>query len=336
MDNKQILSAIMKRIQGEMEKRQLSQMDVVTLCEKIGKPISQGTISNIFRRPSSARVSTLLTICEALDLSLFSIFRDVNNSLSSAGNDNLIYNINHPAFQGYTNSMFIYFIETGVTNSKRLLKGKIAMGDFYHTNECIARLSIDTKEVDENGKPKCKDYEGNVVINQNEAIFFHLASNKLGDEWSLIFNHGNLNQNTLACSLGTAVTLSSGKSTRYPTMHFVCLSRNELNTQQEKIIANRLLIHNQNIVISEAKLQAFLENEELDHNFRENLKSCTKRPEAKAYIIPLSSLSLFVNDPHSLYNMTIKLLEYSSCETAYRILPDEDNKLFTALTNKDV
>ena len=331
MDNQKILSDIMNHIESEINNRQLSQMDVVNLCKKIGKPVSQGTISNIFKRPSSAKVSTLLNICEALGLSLFAIFRDVNNSLSSTGNDNLIYNIKHPAFQGYLNPMYIYFIETGTTRSKRLLKGKLTVGDFYHTNECVARLQIDTMEKDENGNSKYKDYEGNVVSNQNEAIFFHLISNKLGDEWSLIFNHGNLNQNTLACSLGTAVTLSSGKSTRYPTMHFVCLSHQELSEEKEEIIANRLLIHNQDIVISESSLQTFLANEELDSHFRENLISCTNRKEAKAYVIPISSLSPFVSDPKILYDMTIKLLKYSSCETAYRILPDADNKLFTAL-----
>lgn len=331
MDNQKILSSIMEHIEAEIKNRSLSQEDVEKLCNSIGKPVSQSTISNILRQPSKAKVSTLLNICEALDLSLFAIFRDVNNSLSSPDGNNLIYSVRHPAFQGYLTPMYIYYIETGASRSSRLLKGRLEVGDFYHTNECIARLTIDTKDTDTDGRPKYKKYEGNVIINQNEAIYFHLVSNKLGDVWSLIFNHGNLNQNNLACSLGTAVTLSSGKNTRYPTMHFVFLSREELSSEKEEVIKNILIIHNQEIIISETNLQAFLAQEDLDPNFRENLTNCTQRDASKAYIVPLSALSSFVSDEETLYNMLIRLLGYSSCATAYQILPDVDKKIFTVL-----
>ena len=331
MDNVKILSSILHHIKAEMESRHLSQQRLSELCTEIGKKVSQGTISNMFNQPSSTRLSSLLNICEALDLNLFAIFREINNDISTDTESNLIYDINHPAFQGYLSPMYIYYIETSATNSKRLIKGKLILGDFYHTNECIAHLRIDTKEVDDEGKPKYKDYSGNVVINRNTSIFFYLVSNRLGDEWSLIFNHGNLNQNILACSLGTAVTLSSGKSTRYPTMHFVCLSQQELPPEKEAIIANRLLIHNQNIVISESKLNDFLSLGDLDPVFKDNVLHCINRDVAKSYIIPISSLTPFVSDQKILYKMIIKLLKYSACESSYRIPPDEDTKLFTML-----
>lgn len=331
MDNSKILSSILHHIKVEMQRRHLSQQKLADLCTEIGKKVSQGTISNMFNQPSSARLSSILNVCEALDLNLFAIFREIDNDISTNPESNLIYNINHPAFQGYLSPMYIYYIETSSTNSKRLLKGELSVGDFYHTNECIAHLRIDTKEVDDDGKTKYKDYYGNVVINRNTSIFFHLASNRLGDEWSLIFNHGNLNQNTLACSLGTAVTLSSGKSTRYPTMHFVCLSKQELSAEKEKIIANRLLVHNQNIVISESKLNEFLSLEDLEPVFKDNVLHCINRDVAKSYIIPLSSVTQYVSDQKVLYQMIVKLLEYSACESSYRIPPDEDTKLFTML-----
>ena len=326
MDNSKILSSILHHIKVEMQSRHLSQQKLADLCTEIGKKVSQGTISNMFNHPSSARLSSILNVCEALDLNLFAIFREIDNDISTNAESNLIYNINHPAFQGYLSPMYIYYIETSSTNSKRLLKGELSVGDFYHTNECIAHLRIDTKEVDDDGKTKYKDYYGNVVINRNTSIFFHLASNRLGDEWSLIFNHGNLNQNTLACSLGTAVTLSSGKSTRYP-----CLSKQELSAEKEKIIANRLLVHNQNIVISESKLNEFLSLEDLEPVFKDNVLHCINRDVAKSYIIPLSSVTQYVSDQKVLYQMIVKLLEYSACESSYRIPPDEDTKLFTML-----
>ena len=331
MDNQKILSEIMDHIKAVMDEQKLSQDHVAKLCEQKGSKVSQATISNIFKHPSAAKVSTLLNICDGLDLNLFAIFRDVNNSLMSAEGNNLIYSIKHPAFNGYLDPMYVYFIETSSNHSSRLLHGELTLDDFYHTNECIARLRIDTNDLDEYGNHKYKEYEGNVIINQNEAIYFHLVSNKLGDVWSLIFNHGNLNQNSLACSLGTAVTLSSGKNTRYPTMHFVCLSKTKLDPAGEEIIKQRLLIRNKEIVISDEKLSEFLKQEDIDPTFRESLELCTRRQAAKAYIIPLSSLSSYISDPKIAYDMTLRLLQYSACETAYQILPNSDKKLFSAL-----
>ena len=114
-------------------------------------------------------------------------------------------------------------------------------------------------------------------------------------------------------------------------MHFVCLSQQELPPEKEAIIANRLLIHNQNIVISESKLNDFLSLGDLDPVFKDNVLHCINRDVAKSYIIPISSLTPFVSDQKILYKMIIKLLKYSACESSYRIPPDEDTKLFTML-----
>lgn len=140
-----------------------------------------------------------------------------------------------------------------------------------------------------------------------------------------------LNSNNLACSLGCAVTLSSGKSTRYPTIHFVCLSKSKLSPAEKEIITNRLHIHNKELIISESNLKKFLTTETLDQTFRENLETCTQRRASKAYIVPFSSLSTFVDDPNVAYEMITKLLQYSWNETAYQVLPKEDTKLFQAI-----
>lgn len=326
MDNQKILLAIMESIKAEIAKQGLSQDEVA-----VKSGIAQGTISNTLSKPASAKVSTLLKICDGLNLSLFAIFRSVNNALDFSNGNNLIYDVSNTAFNGYLGTMYVYFLETTSTRSDKLLYGEIKLGDFYHTKECIARLQIDTNDKDENGNIKYKMYEGNVVINPNKSIFFHLSSNKLGDIWSLAFNHDMLNSNNLACSLGCAVTLSSGKSTRYPTIHFVCLSKSKLSPAEKEIITNRLHIHNKELIISESNLKKFLTTETLDQTFRENLETCTQRRASKAYIVPFSSLSTFVDDPNVAYEMITKLLQYSWNETAYQVLPKEDTKLFQAI-----
>lgn len=330
MDNKKILSEIISSIRQEMAQRNLVQEDLEKLCREKGSPVSQSTISNVFLKPSSAKVSTLLKICDGLDLSLFAIFRSINNKIQDEENSNLIYNMDHPAFDGYRSNMYIYFCKTDSALSYDLLCGEIKFGDFYHTNECMARVKLDINELDNDGRPKFKEYEGTVVINQNEALFLHLTSNKLGDVWSLVFNHGIINQNTLACSYGCGVTLSAGRNTRYPSIHYVCLSQTKLSSEQEEIVKNRLRIHNKDIVITDHDLQSFLANESMDPVFRENLEQCTARYSSKAYVVPLSTLSTFV-DRELAYKMSTQLLRYSSNPTTYRIYPEEDARLFRLL-----
>lgn len=167
MDNQKILLAIMESIKAEIAKQGLSQDEVA-----VKSGIAQGTISNTLSKPASAKVSTLLKICDGLNLSLFAIFRSVNNALDFSNGNNLIYDVSNTAFNGYLGTMYVYFLETTSTRSDKLLYGEIKLGDFYHTKECIARLQIDTNDKDENGNIKYKMYEGNVVINPNKSIFF--------------------------------------------------------------------------------------------------------------------------------------------------------------------
>ena len=85
MTNKEILQAIIDKIKQEMKRQNLSQEDLANLCTKKikekdphAKGISQSSISNILKKPSSATLSNLLKICDGLDLSLFAIFRSIN------------------------------------------------------------------------------------------------------------------------------------------------------------------------------------------------------------------------------------------------------------------
>ncbi len=227
--------------------------------------------------------------------------------------------------------MYIYYLDTSSTQSEELVCGKLSLGDFYHTNECIARLRIATvKKEEESINSPYKKYEGTVCINQNHSMYLHLVSNLYGEAWSLIFNHKNLNTQNLACSFGCAVTPSSGKDTRYPTIHFVCLSNKKLAPENQEKVKNRLRIHNKQIVITKENLEKFLLNEKLDPTFRENLEICAKRNAAQAVVVPFSSLTSFVNS-NVAYEAITRLLKYSCNETAFRMEPEEDTKLFHSM-----
>lgn len=132
MDNDQILLIIVEKIKDEMKRRNFSQNDLAEFCEKKckekdpkSKGVSQSTISNIFKKTSSLRLSTLLKVCDCLDLNLFAIFRSISNSLATKAENMLIFDIKDPAFRGYISNMFIYFLSTNTTESTELIYGEL-------------------------------------------------------------------------------------------------------------------------------------------------------------------------------------------------------------------
>lgn len=345
MTNKEILKLIIDKIKSEMNDQHFSQGALAQACtEKIhakdpkAKGISQSTISNILKKPSNATLSNILKICDGLDLSLFSIFRSINNSIAS-DNNNLIYNISDSAFKGYVSNskMYIYFLSTENNLNDELLYAELYLNDFYHTNECIARLQINTNQhINPNAEPRYKNYEGNMIIYHNNSIFMHLISQSTGDVWSLIFNHDDLNSTPSLFSLGCAVTLSAGKGHRHPTIHFVCLCSKKLSSDKESILKNILRIHGNHISISAKNLNLFFKDKTIDDSFKFKLQSIiNEKPypncewnDASSYSIPIKNLepsSPF--DSKNTYEAISKLLRYSSNASSYSIDPGIDSKL---------
>lgn len=86
-------------------------------------PVSQGTISNAFTKPSSVRLSTLINICDGLDISLTSLMKNIELSKESSEiSDNLmIYDASDPSYRGYLKQYHIYFLSTNEKNWENLL-----------------------------------------------------------------------------------------------------------------------------------------------------------------------------------------------------------------------
>lgn len=353
MTNKEILTAIVDTVKSEMRRQNLSQSDLANRCtEKVkakdpkGKGISQSSISNMFNRPSSLSLSNLMKICDGLDLSLFAIFRSINNSLVS-NNTHLIYDISNPVFKGYISesTKYIYFLSTENSDSDELVCAELELGDFYHTNECIVRLKINIHQNDDTStNPNYKEYEGNMVIYPNVSIFIHLVSSNVGDTWSLIFNHGDLNDKNLACALGCGVTLAAGRSHRYPTIHFAFLSSQKLSPKSEDTIKNLLRLHNEHIIISARNLDLFLKNENVDEAFKNRLRSIisettythSQQHDADAYTISIKSIEAIpsMRDKNK-YEAISRLLRYSSNPSSYIIGSEEDRKLHDLLFRQE-
>lgn len=63
MDNLEYVKKIVSYISSYMEQNNITQKKLETLCKEKNSPVSQGTISNIFSKKSSARLSMVAPSC---------------------------------------------------------------------------------------------------------------------------------------------------------------------------------------------------------------------------------------------------------------------------------
>ena len=114
MKNQEIIQDIVSYIYDAMRKKGLTSRGLAKICEEQGASLSSRTIDNMFRTPSSTTISTLLKICDGLELNLNAIFHSIEIAKTSnnTAQQRLIYNIDNPAYNGYTGTYHVFFLPT--------------------------------------------------------------------------------------------------------------------------------------------------------------------------------------------------------------------------------
>lgn len=151
--------------------------------------------------------------------------------------------------------------------------------------------------------------------------------------WFLVFNHGNLNSNELACVLGCGATSSSGRTTRYPAIHRFCLCNKQkypvINDETKRHIQGLLRLQNNELYVKKENVQTFLRRNDLDPTFRKNLENYLNI--ADEYLeLPKSVLRNKVQ-PSVFANTIAELCEVSAHEKTYYIFPNDDDELTSIL-----
>lgn len=253
---------------------------VTMVLAPIFAPVAPKTVGNMLNNPTSTTMSTLLKVCDALELNLTAILHSIESGLIS-NNTKLFYDISNPAYSGYTGEYHVFFLST-IPNKdahmeKPLIHGTLKLGDLHSVHECTAILDIDSGDIGKNGEQFTKHYEGVLVYSSNTIMFCNLIGNEYGDMWFLVFNHGNLNSNELACVLGCAATSSSGRTTRYPAIHRFCLCNKQkypvISDETKRRIQGLLRLQNNELYVKKENVQAFLARTDLDPTFRKNLEN---------------------------------------------------------------
>lgn len=338
MKNKEIIQNIIDIIRNNMHERHLTHEQVADLCHQNGESITAKTVGNMLNKPSSTTISTLLKVCDALELNLTSIFHwlEISKTTDDTKKGRLIYNIDNPAYNGYIGEYHVFFLPTSSDSDdhvgKPLIHGTLKLGDEYSFKECNAILDIDSGDLTAEGEPFTKHYEGTLVYSSNSMMFCKLVCNRYGDMWFLVFDHGNLNNKDLACVIGCAATASSGRI-RHPAIHRFCLCNKqqypEINESTKQLLRGILRIQNDKVFITKENVQKFLERDDLDPTFRMNLENYLNIAK-EYYSLPKGVLKNDVDI--SVFSRTIaELCEISILEKTYHIRHSDDRELSSIL-----
>ena len=260
MNNQEYVKKIVSYIRSYMEQNNITQKKLESLCKEKDAAVSQGTISNIFAKPSSARLSTLINICDGLDISLSSLMKNIELSqkLPDPSSNLMIYDTSDPSYRGYFKKYFIYFLSTDEKNNGELVYGELDFKNRNAPSPCEASLELYTGEPDpDTNISRTKSYTGDMVISRVGCIYCNLVSYEYGDIWTLAFNHLQLNIHSFIGAIGCGITSASG-SKRFPTIHKVFLSSTELSEEQQRYVSGLLRLYRDEITIS--KKQCFYES----------------------------------------------------------------------------
>ena len=77
MNNQEILQKIVAYIEAIMVDKSMTSRDLAEICAKRSGKMSPRTIDYMFKAPSSTTISTLLKICDGLDLNLTAILHSI-------------------------------------------------------------------------------------------------------------------------------------------------------------------------------------------------------------------------------------------------------------------
>lgn len=263
-----------KRLGRQLASRMtLQNIEQDELAKKIGQ--SQSTISNIIRGKTDSSMKNIFLAFEALGLDpLEEIRHAVSNKSMSAKetriSERLINDPNDPVFIGKMGKFYTYFHSTREYETQ-IVRGILSINE--EAGRCIAELRIGNNILPQNGfdsSTEDKIYKGTVHIsNLQNAVFINLKNEELGEICQIICPFLSIQgkKKYLQCNIGVVTTCSAGAEQRVPTMHRIFMTRNKLNSLEEREIQGQLRLTKEHLYISEKRFQEMCEKEQPGEEF---------------------------------------------------------------------
>lgn len=248
---------ITDRVVSELKKRKIKQIELITLCNKIGMPISQPDISKIYSGKKTLSLYQFATICRVLEMPMDFFLWGEDRSRDDFCNphDSLNLHDSGKALKCYIGNYFFYYLSTAYGEDK-ILKGILDIIEekgFYRSH-----LELDTGERDLQGMRIRKIYEGRILVSTALGAAYIIFKNEvIGELCMICLRHRVYNVKVMECRVGLALTMSAGE-TKEPTAHRCLIVREKLDNDQLQGLRPWLKLIDDNICIEEESLEKIL------------------------------------------------------------------------------
>lgn len=324
--------SISTKLNDYLKSKKMSQSDVVKQCALKGIHISQSTVCNALTKPASMTLATLLKICDGLNICLQDLICDEPIPIVDNENPAFILDSSNPAYCGYLGEYHIYFLPTTPTSNNAYIHGKLFLDTDSQTNRCNATLNIETGEII-NEQKVIKTYTGNFIISERQrCAYCTLISKSLGEICMLMFKHDYLNNNPLYCTMANAITSSAGKL-RHPTVHRICLCREELTEIALRHLIGELRMTDNKFFISAQNLRIFFSTiPDISSDFENKIHNIIDSTENTYYMISERDFLTPILNMESVRNVAL-LKSYSEAPENLKITNETEELLYALLRN---
>lgn len=241
------------------------------LNEVFGVTINSGEISKYKHDPEKNMIPTIviMAFCKHFSISMEELLHyaaglenkenlggepvHVPLTLCVPGGEMLTTSSRSSRFRGYLGKYFAYFMPTQ-SSGTGFLKGNLTVED--KNGVAYVHFELDTKQQNEDGSSVFKVYEGVLVHSEAVSCFYCiLSSAEVGELCFLMFRHFHLNSNQLECRVAEVLTAAAGGEDKYPTVHRMLISSQEIADEDVERLLPILHLTNSKIIIPQEKLE---------------------------------------------------------------------------------
>lgn len=281
-------------------------------CYAAGFTISQATISNAKRGNGNITISTLLAIAHALDVDIIELLdapysaknEDIPEeaSLLDLTGEMFITNPESIYIKCYLGTYNILFYKTSCSGDD-MVHGTIQFMPNNNGTSCEVIMHIDLEENAKSDMPDKKEYHGQLIASPlMRSMYVFLSNPELGESAMLLFQQICTSSHMVETAMAVAITTASGANRR-PTVHRMCLSRNEIPTDKIEYIRGQLLMNTEEIFLTDKQIDCICLQKVVPESFKELLRKarikakdpCYRIQEANLFDSSLSEKALFEN-----------------------------------------
>lgn len=201
-----------------LEDHHISQADLLRLCKKKGRSVSQGNLSKVLSGQKKISVEECMAFCKALDISAdMLLFSDSDRSRRRSEGFFSLPEEMLPAVSGMLGEYEILYASTAAEEEGSLIDGSLKL---YQKNQSVyAQVEIRT------GHSVTKKYKGFFVVYPYFPTAYIMVKNKeSGEICMMALRYRAFNVENMLCRMALCLTTSAGEK-KQPIAHRMILVR---------------------------------------------------------------------------------------------------------------